>query len=197
MEWLQQALAEAQRDKAFTFVMFHPAPYSSGVHGRAPGVGDAENFASGRPLQALTPLFLRYGVDAVFNGHDEMYEHSSVRGMETTTDGGQVQHSVHFFTVGIGGDGLRGSDPGVSNPYSLFTANENSPEIYSDKGVLQDGGKHYGHVLVDVSSNEDGHWQARIEPVYVFPVMNAHGQLEAFERRIYDDVLELEVGRDD
>ncbi len=197
MEWLQQALAEAQRDKAFTFVMFHPAPYSSGVHGRAPGVGDAENFASGRPLQALTPLFLRYGVDAVFNGHDEMYEHSSVRGMETTTDGSQVQHSVHFFTVGIGGDGLRGSDPGVSNPYSLFTANENSPEIYSDKGVLQDGGKHYGHVLVDVSSNEDGHWQARIEPVYVFPVMNAHGELEAFERRIYDDVLELEVGRDD
>ncbi len=197
MEWLQQALAEAQRDKAFTFVMFHPAPYSSGVHGREAGVGDAENFASGRPLQALTPLFLRYGVDAVFNGHDEMYEHSSVRGMETTTDGGQVQHSVHFFTVGIGGDGLRGSDPGVSNPYSLFTANENSPEIYSDKGVLQDGGKHYGHVLVDVSSNEDGHWQARIEPVYVFPVMNAHGELEAFERRIYDDVLELEVGRDD
>ncbi|MEJ2275950.1 MAG: metallophosphoesterase, partial [Woeseiaceae bacterium] len=79
-EWLERALAEAQREKAFTFVMFHPSPYTSGIHGRPPGVGDGQNFSSGLPLRALTPLFLRYGVDAVFNGHDEMYEHSVVDG---------------------------------------------------------------------------------------------------------------------
>jgi hypothetical protein len=191
LEWLQQALAEAQRNKAFTFVMFHPAPYSSGVHGRVPGVGEAENFSSGRPLRALTPLFLRYGVDAVFNGHDEMYEHSLVQGMEAMSDGSQTEHSVHFFTVGIGGDGLRGPDPGLSNPVGLFMADRDSPEIYDANGVLQDGGKHYGHLLVDVGQQGDGHWEARIEPVYVFPVMNAEGEVQSFESRIYDDVLTL------
>jgi 3',5'-cyclic AMP phosphodiesterase CpdA len=190
-EWLEQALAEAQRDKAFTFVMFHPAPYSSGVHGRVPGVGETENFSSGRPLQALTPLFLRYGVDAVFNGHDEMYEHSSVQGMETTTDGDQAAHSVHFFTIGIGGDGLRGPDPGLENPYGLFMADRDSPESYDADGVLQDGGKHYGHLLVDVSLRDDGQWEANIKPVYAFPLLNAQGEVQTFEPRVYDDALTL------
>ncbi len=191
MRWLHETLAEAQSDKAFTFVMFHPAPYSSGVHGRVPGIGDAENFSSGHPLRELTPLFLRYGVDAVFNGHDEMYEHSLVKGTEHRSDGRETNHSVHFFTVGIGGDGLRGIDTGTHNPYSLFTADENSPELYDANGVLQDGGKHYGHLLVDVGRQGDGHWEARFEPVYVFPVMDAHGEVQSFERRVYDDALTL------
>jgi len=191
MAWLLEALAQAQRDKAFTFVMFHPAPYSSGIHGRTPGVGEAENFSSGRPLRALTPLFLRYGVDAVFNGHDEIYEHSSVQGMETLTDGGQREHSVHFFTVGIGGDGLRGPIPGLENPHRVFMADKDSPESYDANGVLTEGGKHYGHLLVDVSHQGEGRWEARIEPVYAFPVMNPQGGVDAFEPRIYDDVLTL------
>ncbi len=196
-EWLQQALAVAQRDKAFTFVMFHPAPYSSGIHGRAPGVGDGENFSSGLPLRELTPLFLRYGVDAVFTGHDEMYEHSAVQGEEEGSDGRRSPHSVHFFTVGIAGDGLRGLDAEVENPFSLFTADRNSPEVYDDAGVLKNGGKHYGHVLVDVSRDNDETWQARIEPVYVFPVMNAQGEVQSFEPRVYDDALTLRSGRVD
>lgn len=197
MEWLGQALMKAQREKAFTFVMFHHAPYSSGIHGRPAGVADEQNFSSGRPLQALTPLFLRYGVDAVFNGHDEMYEHSAVKGMEVLADGEQAAHTVHFFTVGIGGDGLRNPESGVENPASLFTAHANSPEIYDDEGILRDGGKHYGHVMVDVNKDRNGRWKARIEPVYIFPVMNAAGTPSAFERRTYDDVLELDARHDD
>ena len=198
--WLVQALAEAQKNKAFTFVMFHPAPYSSGIHGRPPGVGDGENFSSGWPLRELTPLFLRFGVDAVFTGHDEIYEHSAVRGQESGTDGSQTEHTVHFYTVGIGGDGLRGLEPDVSNPYSLFAADRDAPEIVDDDGILKDGGKHYGHVLVDVSREEDGSWQARIEPIYVFPVMNAQGldtesEVQSFESRVYDDVLVLKSNR--
>jgi len=191
MAWLEETLAAAQRDKAFAFVMFHPAPYSSGIHGRVPGTADAANFSSGHPLRALTPLFLRYGVDAVFNGHDEMYEHSLVAGTEHRTDGSQREHGVHFFTVGIGGDGLRGSDPSVDNPYSLFTADRNSPERYNANGVLQEGGKHYGHLLVDVSLQDDRFWEARIKPVYVFPLMNAEGEVQSFEARAYDDALTL------
>ena len=197
MAWLQEALAGAQANKAFTFVMFHPAPYSSGIHGRAPGTGETENFASGRPLQALTPLFLRYGVDAVFNGHDEMYEHSSLPGFETLTDGRQVEHSVHFFTVGIGGDGLRGPDPGLANPYSLFMADKDSPERYDANGILRDGGRHYGHLLIDIGPEDDGAWQARIEPVYLFPLMDAEGAVQSFEPRIYNDVVTLTSRHDD
>ena len=190
-EWLEQVLATAQKQKAFTFVMFHPAPYSSGIHGLPPGVGDGENFSSGLPLRELTPMFLQYGVDAVFTGHDEMYEHSVVPGTEILTDGSQRQHSVHFFTVGIGGDGLRGSEPGVNNSYRQFSADRDSPEVYSEAGVLQDGGKHYGHLTVDVSHADDGTWQARFEPFYIFPVMNTEGDVQAFETRQYNDVLLL------
>ncbi|HNP65506.1 MAG TPA: metallophosphoesterase, partial [Woeseiaceae bacterium] len=193
--WLQQTLAEAQRDKAFTFVMLHPAPYSSGVHGRPPGVGDGENFSSGWPQRVLTPMFLRYGVDAVFTGHDEMYEHSVVDGEELMADGSKREHSLHFFTVGIGGDGLRGIDPLAANPYSVFTADRNAPEVYSDAGILQDGGRHYGHLLVDVSRGTDDCWQARIEPIYIFPLMSPEGDGQAFEARRYDDVLVLKNDR--
>lgn len=187
MDWLRRELASAQRDKQFTFVMFHAPPYSSGIHGKPPGLGQAQNFASGRPLQELTPLFLRYGVDAVFNGHDEMYEHSAVRGVEERPDGVQAPHTVHYFTVGIGGDGLRGPDAGANNPQSVFLAHNDAPEVYDDNGVLISGGKHYGHLEVNVEQDVDGKWHARIEPVYVFPITRADGRIESFERRVYGD----------
>lgn len=193
--WLQETLAAAQENKAFTFVMFHPAPYSSGIHGRPPGVGDGENFSSGWPQRVLTPLFLRYGVDAVFTGHDEMYEHSVVAGEERMAARGAREHNVHFFTVGIGGDGLRGSDPAAQNPHSLFSADRNAPEVYDAAGILLDGGRHYGHVLVDVGQTDDGFWQAQIEPVYIFPIMNPEGDVQAFDRRRYQDRLVLKGDR--
>ncbi len=189
--WLETALATAQRDRAFTFVMFHPAPYSSGIHGRAPGLDEDRNFSSGLPLRALTPLFLTYGVDAVFNGHDEMYEHSIVEGYEQRADGSTASHAVHFFTVGIAGDGLRGPDPLAFNPQRVFLAHLDAPERWSDAGVLLDGGRHYGHLDVRVGRDEDGNWQARLEPVYVFPVTDAAGELQRFETRVYDDVVTL------
>jgi hypothetical protein len=170
--------------------MFHPAPYSSGIHALPPGVGDGENFSSGLPIRALTPLFLRYGVDAVFTGHDEMYEHSVVPGEETLPDGGQVQHAVHFYTVGIGGDGLRGSEPGVSNPYRVFSADHDAVERYDENGMLEDGGKHYGHLVIDVRRTDDGAWEAHFQPVYVFPLIrNGEDVAPSFETRVYDDEL--------
>jgi hypothetical protein len=111
--------------------------------------------------------------------------------METTTDGDQAAHSVHFFTIGIGGDGLRGPDPGLENRYGLFMADRDSPESYDADGVLQDGGKHYGHLLVDVSLRDDGQWEATIKPVYAFPLLNAQGEVQTFEPRVYDDALTL------
>ena len=191
-EWLEETLATAQREKAFTFVMFHVAPYTSGIHGRPPGLGEDENFSSGLPLRELTPLFIRYGVDVVFNGHDEMYEHSVVDGLEDLGNGESAAHVVHFFTVGIAGDGLRGPDPLAHNPQRVFLAHEDAPEHWSADGTLLDGGKHYGHLDVRVQRADDGTWRARLEPVYVFPRVTADGELQSFETRSYDDVVILE-----
>jgi len=183
--WLENTLKRAQRNKQITFVMFHPAPYSSGIHGRLPGVEEGENFASGMPLQSLTPMFLRYGVTAVFNGHDENYEHSKITG-------GQMDHTVHFFTIGIGGDGLRGPESDVENAQRVFLAHDDAAEKFDDNGVLLEGGKHYGHLEVNLSKDDSGNWRVRVEPVYVFPLMSEDGSVQGFERRIYDDVTIIE-----
>ncbi len=195
--WLEETLAKAQREKAFTFVMFHAAPYTSGIHGRPPGLDDTQNFSSGLPVRELTPLFLEYGVDAVFNGHDEMYEHSVVAGSEARPGGAEIPHAVHFFTVGIAGDGLRGPDPLADNPQRVFLADTDAPERWSDDGILLEGGRHYGFLDVQVEPRDEGGWRARFEPAYQFPVMNAGGDVQRFETRVYDDTLVLESPHDD
>ncbi len=189
--WLKRELAKARKNSRFTFVMFHGAPYTSGVHGQLPGEGQGQDVLSGRPIQALTPLFLRYGVDAVFNGHDEMYEHSVVSGEEIDAQGGKRKHSIHFYDIGIGGDGLRSPLDSVLNPEQIFLAHTDAAEIYSADGVLLTGGKHYGHLEVNIDQNKLGQWQATIDAVHIFPLMDANGQAVGFERRLYDDSITL------
>ena len=189
--WLKNELKRAQETGRFTFVMFHAAPYTVGVHGQPPGDGPGEDILSSVPLQALTPLLLSYGVDAVFSGHDEMYEHSVVPGLEILNDGTSRDHEIHFVDIGIGGDGLRGPVKTVLNPYQVFLAHTDAPEIYGPDGVLRDGGKHYGHLEVNVGKNSDGQWQAQVDAVYVFPLMDSNRQVLGFERRLYDDSFTL------
>ena len=191
-EWLVNELQQAQETSRFTFVMFHATPYSSGVHARLPGEKkQGRDILSSKPLQGLTPLFMRYGVDAVFGGHDEMYEHSVVTGVEKSSGGIYRDHEIHFLDVGIGGDGLRGPVKAVSNPYRVFLAHSDAPEIYGPDGILSDGGKHYGHLEINVEKDANGQWQAQMDPVYIFPVLNAQGQAIDFERRLYDDSFTL------
>jgi hypothetical protein len=189
--WLEGQLELARQSSAFTFVMFHAAPYTSGVHGKQPGKNSYEDKLSGLPIQILTPLFMRYGVAAVFNGHDEMYEHSVLSGSEVDSAGNTHKHDIHFLDVGIGGDGLRGPVSSVSNPYQVFLAHADSVETYDQHGVLIDGGKHYGHLEVNLEKNAAGLWQAQMDAVYVFPVMDSDGRLLEFERRLYDDSFRL------
>jgi hypothetical protein len=189
--WLEATLREAQIGSAFTFVLFHYCPYSSGPHGQAPGDGEGLDPLSGVPLRALTPLFQRYGVDVLLTGHDEMYEHSVVPGIQILPDGRRVEYALHVYDVGIGGDGLRGPFPGVENPYRRFLAHEDAPEERDSQGRLVDGGKHYGHLEVNISPTNNGQWQARLEPVYSFPLTAENGRVEAFERRLYDDTTVL------
>jgi 3',5'-cyclic AMP phosphodiesterase CpdA len=192
--WLEKHLQAARENSAFTFVVFHAAPYTSGVHGLPPGEGGGYDILSSVPLRELTPVFLQYGVDAVFSGHDEMYEHSLVAGVEVLADGREISHQIHFLDVGIAGDGLRGPVENVPNPYRVFLADTDSQEIYDGDGKLLDGGKHYGHVEVNVTKTADGQWRAQFDPVYVFPLPDAGQQPRAFERRLYDDSFTLITG---
>ena len=61
--WLEQTLAET--DATWRIVWFHHPPYSSGNHG-----------CSFEQREAFAPLFEKYKVDMVFNGHDHIYERS-------------------------------------------------------------------------------------------------------------------------
>jgi len=189
--WLVKALRQAQEKSRFTFVMFHGAPWTSGFHGLPPGEGNGQDILSALPLRVLTPLFIEYGVDAVFNGHDEMYEHSILSGFEIAPGGDRREHDTHFYDIGIAGDGLRGPVKNAINPHRVFLAHTDAPEIYGSDGVLKDGGKHYGHLEVNVQRNPDGLWQAQVDAVYIFPLINPDGQVTGFERRLYDDSYTL------
>lgn len=189
--WLDSMLRESQTGSLFTFVIFHHAPYSSGPHGFPAGTGPGFDNQSGHPLRVLTPLFLHYGVDAVFSGHDEIWERSVVTGLETGPNGEEIPHAVHFYDVGTGGDGLRGPSDGTDNPFQEFLVHTDVPEYWEDS-ILVDGGKHYGHLEVEILPVDDSTWQAILTPVYVFPLYDSlSGTYPGFERRIYDDTVLL------
>lgn len=186
--WLEKELAEAQKTDEFTFVFFHHCPYSSGPHGVPPGEGRGQDPQSGQPLRAWTPLFMKYGVDAVISGHDEMWERSTLQGTEVLPKGGTTPHTLQVYDVGIGGDGLRSSAGGGKNPYQKFLAETGAPEVWQN-GVLVDGGRHYGHLEVNIVPDGDSGWTATLDPVYVFPIKDGEGW--RFERRLYNDKVVL------
>ncbi len=189
--WLEYQLMIAQRASLFTFVVFHHAPYSSGPHGWAPGEGEQLDKQSGYATRILTPIFMRYGVDAVFNGHDEMWERSMLSGIEVYPDGREVNHSIQFYDVGIAGDGLRAPIPGLKNPYQQFLVHNDVSEVWK-AGVLIDGGKHYGHLEVDINQVDADTWQAILKPVYILPQLGKDGKTySGYSRRMYDDQVTL------
>ena len=87
VQWLKRDL-EANRTSAnpipWTIVIFHHPPYSKGSH-------DSDTEESMRLLREnLTPIFERYGVDLVLNGHSHSYERTyrirNFRGLANTFD---------------------------------------------------------------------------------------------------------------
>jgi 3',5'-cyclic AMP phosphodiesterase CpdA len=189
--WLEEQLQEAQARSRFTFVTFHHVPYSVGPHGWPPGEGEGFDDQSGVPVRALTSLFMRYGVDAVFAGHDEMWERSEITGQEIGPDRLARDHAIHFYDVGIGGDGLRGPQEGLENPFQKFLVHKDVPEVWVGNRLI-DGGKHYGHLEVEVMPLSDDRWQAVLTPVYIFPLFDTDGATYlGYERRVYRDVVTL------
>jgi len=86
-EWLLRQLRSCRR--RWTLVAFHHPVYTSGFHGRLNR--DTKRPAE-RPIRIAQeewrPLFERYGVDLVLNGHDHFYEHSHHNGIDYVVTGG-------------------------------------------------------------------------------------------------------------
>lgn len=198
--WLQANLKSASEAKQLIFVQFHHIPFSSGEHG-VPMNHELSTGQGGTPMRILHPVFEEYGVIAVLSGHDELFERSFV---DEDGDGKGVQ----YYDVGVAGDGLRGVKRNwLSNPletldyneFSKWTADQKSPEQWNNTGsnpVLTDGGKHYGHLEVNLKKVKDGaktFAQIDFEPVYAFPVMDQNYNLQRIERRVYNDPLRILV----
>jgi 3',5'-cyclic AMP phosphodiesterase CpdA len=189
--WLERELKSAQNSAKFTFVQFHHTAYGSGPHS-VPFGEKGFSGQSGRALRVLQPLLAKYGVDAVFSGHDEMIERSATTVTEQLPTGGTRERALHFYDVGAGGDGLRGPAAGFDNPIRKFLAHDDSPEVWEGKRLVS-GGKHYGHLEVNITppSTPNTGWTATLTPVQVFPLMNAEGTVTGFERRIWNDEVTI------
>jgi len=143
------------------------------------------------PFVYFTPLFMHFGVDAVISAHDEMWERSTITGTEIRPDQSERSHIIHFYDVRTGGDGLREPEIGLDNSYQQFLVHNDVPEVW-ENGILKAGGKHYGHLEIDILPAAGDTWQALLKPVYIFPLFNsADSAYSLCERRIYNDEVTL------
>jgi 3',5'-cyclic AMP phosphodiesterase CpdA len=79
--WLETQLRDAGNG-GWKICYFHHPLYSSGkYHGSSVDL-----------RQSLEPMFMKYGVDVVFSGHDHVYERV------------HPQHGVYYFTEGASGE---------------------------------------------------------------------------------------------
>ncbi|MEO0534544.1 MAG: metallophosphoesterase [Cyanobacteria bacterium P01_A01_bin.123] len=195
--WVIDQLDDARTQGQIIFVQFHHAPYSSGTHG-FPMNHELSSGQGGTPLRQYQPLFEAYGVLAVLSGHSEMFERSFV---DLDGDGMGVQ----YYDVGVAGDGLRGEirddndQPLGYNAFSQWTADQDEPELWQEvDGVLQlvEGGKHYGHLEVNLERRNDGSAEVIFTPVYSFPLLDSNYNVLGTERRVYGDQLRLITNAD-
>lgn len=193
-QWAVSQLAEARSKGQVIFVQWHHMAYGTGVHslisGQA-GIANNEDNQSGLPMRVYHDLMKEYGVTAVFSGHNELLETVELDG-------------IHYWDVGISGDGLRG--PGyfpTTNyvPFELlpaaaqkthWSAHGDSQEIWIGKKIIE-GGKHYGFVDVQViplaASNE---YEIVIRPRYSLPVVDQMGVfMNKFEERSYSKEIRV------
>ncbi len=75
--WLEKELEDGQKIKKLMIIISHTPPYSTGPHGGEKNM-----------QQHLVPLFEKFGVKAVFSGHDHDYERSEKNGITYIVTGG-------------------------------------------------------------------------------------------------------------
>lgn len=198
--WAEAQLADARASGQIVFVQWHHAPFSNGEHGLPMNHVNSSG-QGGTPMRVYHDMLEQYGVTAVFSGHSEMFERSFV---DNNADG----FGVMYYDVGVAGDGLRGERRNGSgfaaplldyNPFSQWSADQSAPEQWAlVDGVLQlvDGGKHYGHLEVNIErleGNDSFYAKVSLTPVYSFPLLDSNYQVLDTERRVYGDEITLFV----
>lgn len=198
--WLEENLKEAREKGQLIFVQYHHIAFSSGEHG-VPLNHELSIGQVGTPMRILNPMLEEYGVIAVFSGHDEMFERSFV---DEDKDG----NGIMYYDVGVAGDGLRGEKRDWNgnplntldyNQYRKWSADQSSVEEWNTSGanpVLIDGGKHYGHLEVNLEKSVEGDQEYALinfTPVYSFPVVDQNYNLQKVERRVYKDEVNLKI----
>jgi hypothetical protein len=198
--WALEQLRDAREQGQIIFVQFHHVPYSDGTHGLPMNHVDSSG-QGGTPMRQYHPLFEEYGVSAVLSGHSEMFERSFV---DENGDG----IGVHYYDVGVAGDGLRGENRDAEgnllnyNRFNQWTVDQDEPEFWQEvDGVPQllSGGKHYGHLEINVERLESGKnafAKVTLTPVQVFPVLDSSYNLLRTERRILGDEITLLASAD-
>lgn len=198
--WLEENLKDASGKGQLIFVQYHHIAYSSGEHG-VPMNHELSVGQVGTPMRVLNPMLEEYGVVAVFSGHDELFERSFV---DENNDG----KGILYYDVGVAGDGLRGEKRDWLgnlfnvldyNQYRKWSADQSAEEQWNTSGVnsvLTDGGKHYGHLEVNLEKiieRDQEYALINFIPVYAFPVMDQNYNLQKVERRVYKDEVMLKI----
>ncbi len=102
--WLEDKLASS--DARWKFVVHHRPPYSSDENDHGNSWLGPTTLGDLNPRQ-MVPLYEKYGVDIVFNGHVHVYERTF-----PLRDGEAVEHNgVIYMTIGGGGGGLEDFTP--------------------------------------------------------------------------------------
>ncbi|HMV84063.1 MAG TPA: metallophosphoesterase [Blastocatellia bacterium] len=99
--WVETALRESTA-KWKIAVFHHPIYSSADTHGSSTGL-----------RKVLEPLFTRYGVRAVFSGHDHIYERT------------KPQQGIQYFVAGAGGK-VRKGDVDMKSPFREVTYDEDN-----------------------------------------------------------------------
>ncbi len=126
--WLETQLKDAGNGDWKICYFHHPLYSSAKFHGSALDL-----------RQLLEPLFIKYGVDAVFAGHDHVYERV------------HPQHGIYYFTEGASGELRPGNlaraaitDKGFDTDRSFMLIEIAGEEMYfqtiSRTGVTVDSG---------------------------------------------------------
>lgn len=132
-EWLANELRATRSKFAHTFVFFHVPPYSIGSHGMNP-----------KEQRVLCPLFEKYRVDAVLNGHDHIYYRTLRNGVTYIVSGGG---GAPLYPVEPSKGAIEGDKYESTNNYVIFDVN--GPKVHfralRKNGSLIEEGELPGH----------------------------------------------------
>jgi len=157
-QWLVEDLKS--NDSVWKFVYFHHPPYSSGNHKSNLAIRDA-----------LAPLFMKYGVGIVFNGHEHIYERT---------------RPIGYFSMGAVSDAIPLSNYPVENatarndltPPALLPGT--SPRELQPVTYIVTGGG--GAPLYNITPSQ---WTAFVAKVHHFCLFKVFG--ETIDAVVYDN----------